>query len=197
MLTSPPPTSNSSNKSSTSSSHMRFIKGDNQTFKNDLKIVKFAEKVDHIPASLLSPPSSNASVSKQSIITNDRFYGSPSKMQPPTPTPPPSTHLLASHSVAGLMSFNDRLKKNSISLSNNVNGNGNNASASITASKFDLESPSPCNNLFGGAETQSLVNYDSNSNSNNNAVNTNFRQEISILSNLIISTSFMLQFLIY
>ena len=160
MMTSPPCNNNNNNK-------MRFIKGDNQTFKTDLKIVKFAEKVDHIPASatLLSPPSNGGKTHhQQSIITNDRFYGSPSKTQTPTPTPPPSQHL-ATHSVSGLMSFNDRLKKNSIHLTNG--SNGNNVSVVGASSKFELETPSN-NNSFGGVETQSLINYDSNVNVNNN-----------------------------
>ena len=136
---------------------MKYIKGDTQAFKNELKIVKFAEKVDHIPTALLSPPSITSNMatmaSKQAVISNDKFYGSPSKMQPPPSTPPPVHSQSNSGSVSGLMSFSDRLKKNSISVS-----------------KYELEAPSPLsqslngnNNAFGTGciETQSLINYDS------------------------------------
>ena len=171
MMTSPPcNNNNNNNKMTTTSNQMRFIKGDNQTFKTDLKIVKFAEKVDHIPATaiLQSPPSNGGKThhnqhQQQSIITNDRFYGSPSKIQPPTPTQPPTQHL-TTHSVSGLMSFNERLKKNSIHLTNG--SNGNNVTVVGASSKFEPETPSN-NNSFGGVETQSLINYDSNANVNN------------------------------
>jgi hypothetical protein len=160
----------------------KYIKNDNQMFKSDLKIVKFSEKVDHIPIninSLLSPPSSSSSSTTSSqpnqhrqVISKDNFYGSPSKMQPPQ-TPP---HMLSSHltsnSVSGLMSFSDRLKKNSI----NINQQQQQQQKTPNISKFELESPSPLSQSLngfgnGGIETQSLINYDSvlsNTNANNN-----------------------------
>lgn len=88
---------------------MKFIKGDNQTFKSDLKIVKFSEKIDTIPLSsassstltMTSPPSHHSYHKAQTVISNDKFYGSPSKLNNNN-----------SGSV-GVSSFSERLKKNS------------------------------------------------------------------------------------
>ncbi len=93
----------------TPQSPMKFIKGDNQTFKSDLKIVKFSEKIDTIPLSsassstltMTSPTSHHSHHKAQTVISNDKFYGSPSKLNNNN-----------SGSV-GVSSFSERLKKNS------------------------------------------------------------------------------------
>jgi hypothetical protein len=96
----------------TPQSPLKFIRGDNQNFKSDLKIVKFSEKIDTIPlltspshsSMVTSPPSSNTHNSKpQSVISNDKFYGSPSKIN----------SQLSANSSAHVMSFGERMKKNS------------------------------------------------------------------------------------
>lgn len=83
---------------------LKFIKGDNQTFKNELKIVKFSEKVDKYSQPIASPPSSLTLTPKKNVISNDKFYGSPSK----TPVQAQPT---TSNNTQSVISFTDRMKK--------------------------------------------------------------------------------------
>lgn len=129
--------------------------------RNDPKIVKFSEKIDTIPNScnnsITSPPTANISNKQHVIITNDKFYGSPSKSASTTPIsgPGPAQPIVPPSS---LMSFTDRLKKSSINTPNN-------------ASSFDLEAPSPLSQSLISTVNQSSHNitaYNENLNQNQN-----------------------------
>jgi hypothetical protein len=76
--------------------NLKFIKGDNLTFKNELKVVKFADQPIKIPEKQANNESQNSSPLK---ISNNKFYGSPVKTQKSSTTPQ-------------ITSFTDRLKKN-------------------------------------------------------------------------------------
>lgn len=80
-------------KQENSDEKLKFIKGDNLTFKNELKVVKFADKISE-------SKDTNEPTFKPSSISNDKFYGSPSK------------NLQNKVSSSGIVSFSDRLKKN-------------------------------------------------------------------------------------
>lgn len=121
----------STNNSSSPQSPMKFIKGDNQTFKSDLKIVKFSEKIDTIqlpcsPSSstlsmVTSPPQQHHHNKQTVSISNDKFYGSPSKLN------------TASSSVSsGVMSFSERMKKNALHFDSN---NTENSTSSVSLSQ--------------------------------------------------------------
>ena len=174
------PTHKTSSHRTTTTSQMKYIKGDNQTFKNDLKIVKFSEKIDHIPTSnnstFTSPPSNiangvnsaSSSLTKQVVISNDKFYGSPSK----TVLSSSSTAIINTPNSYTVMSFSERLKKNAFNSTTNVSS--------------ELEAPSPLSqsliagsnqstqNLFtNSSETQSYYNTKSSTIAPNNASNQN------------------------
>jgi hypothetical protein len=119
----------------------RYASKSENTSKADSKIVKFSEKIDTIPNPLLNSPPSSTSLmnNKPAIISNDRFYGSPSKaMSASTST------------IPTVMSFSDRLKKNAFNLS------------------YDLEAPSPLSQSLNANQTTSATLYDSQSNPNAN-----------------------------
>ena len=93
-----------SNLENSSKPTFKFIRGDNQTFKNDLKIVKFSEKIESI---------SRRSTSPKLGISHDKFYGSPSKA-PPNVTPNKTqSSILPSNTIS---SFSERMKKSSYEL---------------------------------------------------------------------------------
>jgi hypothetical protein len=114
------------------------------TFKTDTsKNVKFAEKVDTVT----SPPPSSSKPPTGNVISNNKFYGSPSK----TPKSS-STHAL--NTGPRIMSFNDRMRNNmyglggeldsvsmnhplgSNSFSGNTNGIGHNQVAANASQQF-------------------------------------------------------------
>lgn len=78
---------------------------------SDSKTVKFADKIDTIPASHspIKQSSTSSSSNRVILIPNERFYGSPSK----TPT---SAHKSAGSSISNvhISSFADRMKKNAM-----------------------------------------------------------------------------------
>lgn len=97
-------------------SPMKFIKGDSQTFKTDLKVVKFEAN------DLVSPPQSSSSSSscthqssnKKVVIANNRFYGSPSKNSP-------NKYMTITAPVHKISPFGDRIKKSLFSTTNTNN----------------------------------------------------------------------------